>query len=147
MKIGIPKENKNYENRVSLTPDVIKSLKKNGFDIIIEADAGKKSNFSDVDYTSAGAEVASQSQVYQADIVLKVNAPTLEEAQMLKDGSVLISYLYAYTIPEVIDLLCQKKISAFSMDAVPRISKAQPMDALSSQTNGCPQFTSQFGRL
>lgn len=135
MKIGIPKENKNYENRVSLTPDVVKSLKKNGFDIIVEADAGKNSNFSDNDYTSAGAEVASQNQVYQSDIVLKVNAPTLEEAKMLKDGSVLISYLYAYTIPDVIDLLCQKKISAFSMDAVPRISKAQPMDALSSQAN------------
>jgi H+-translocating NAD(P) transhydrogenase subunit alpha len=135
MKIGIPKETKTYEKRVALTPDVIKSLKKNGFEIQIEAGAGENSFYSDADYQQAGAEISSQKAVYQSEIVLKVNAPTLEEAQMLKDGSVLVSYLYAYTIREVVEILKTKNISSFSMDAVPRISKAQPMDALSSQAN------------
>jgi H+-translocating NAD(P) transhydrogenase subunit alpha len=135
MKIGIPKETKTYEKRVALTPDVIKSLKKNGFDVQIEAGAGENSYYSDVDYQQAGAEISTQNAVFQSEIVLKVNAPTLEEAQMLKDGSVLVSYLYAYTIREVVEILKTKNISSFSMDAVPRISKAQPMDALSSQAN------------
>lgn len=135
MKIGIPKETKTYEKRVALTPDVIKSLKKNGFDIQVETGAGENSYYSDLDYQQAGAEISTQKAVYQSDIVLKINAPSVEEASLLKDGSVLISFLYAYTIPEVIEVLKKKNISAFSMDAVPRISKAQPMDALSSQAN------------
>ncbi len=135
MKIGIPKETKAYEKRVAITPDVIKSLKKNGFDCLIEAGAGENSFYSDEAYQQAGAEIATQSAVYQSDIVLKVNAPNLEEVKLLKDGSVLISYLYAYTVPALVETLNNKNISSFSMDAVPRISRAQPMDALSSQAN------------
>ncbi|MFL5730691.1 MAG: Re/Si-specific NAD(P)(+) transhydrogenase subunit alpha [Cytophagaceae bacterium] len=137
MKIAVPKETKPYEKRVALSPDVVKSLVKAGFECSIEAGAGLNSYFSDELYTSAGAKiVADKNQLYsQADIVLKVNAPAGEEADLLKDGTVLISFLYAYTVPELVDKLVKKNISSFAMDAVPRISRAQKMDALSSQAN------------
>ncbi|MGV3588365.1 MAG: Re/Si-specific NAD(P)(+) transhydrogenase subunit alpha [Adhaeribacter sp.] len=137
MKISIPKETKLFENRVAITPDVVKTLSKAGFTCLVEKNAGVNANFLDESYTQAGANVvADPVQLYsQADVVLKVNAPTPTEARLLKDGAVLISFLYAYTVPELIQVLREKNISAFSMDAVPRISRAQKMDALSSQAN------------
>ena len=135
MKIGVPKETKPYERRVALTPEVIKTLTKAGFECFVEATAGENSFFSDEDYAAAGAKISDKKQVYQSEILLKVNAPTAEEANLMQNGAILISFLYAYTIPEVVEILCKKQISAFSMDAVPRISKAQTMDALSSQAN------------
>jgi H+-translocating NAD(P) transhydrogenase subunit alpha len=137
LKISIPKETKLYENRVAITPDVVKSLQKAGFQCAVESNAGINSNFLDEAYTQAGATiVADQAQLYgQADVVLKVNAPTPAEARLMKDGTILISFLYAYTVPELVQVLREKQISAFSMDAVPRISRAQKMDALSSQAN------------
>lgn len=137
MKIFVPKESKPFENRVAITPDVVKSLIKLGFTIAIEKEAGSGSNFSDDEYRKVGAEViASSDENYQnAEIVLRVNAPTDIEAEKLKNGSVLISFLYAYTNPTLIDILLRKNISSFAMDAVPRISRAQKMDALSSQAN------------
>jgi len=137
LKIFVPKESKPFENRVAITPDVVKSLIKLGFTIAIEKEAGSGSNFSDDEYRKVGAEViASSDENYQnAEIVLRVNAPTDIEAEKLKNGSVLISFLYAYTNPTLIDILLRKNISSFAMDAVPRISRAQKMDALSSQAN------------
>lgn len=137
MKIAVPKETKPYEKRVALTPDVIKSLVKAGFSCIIENGAGFSSNYLDEVYQQAGATISTtKSQVYsEADILLKVNAPSPEEIKLMKPGAVLISFLYAYTIPEVVNTLTQQQISAFAMDAVPRISRAQKMDALSSQAN------------
>lgn len=137
LKIFVPKESKPFENRVAITPDVVKSLVKLGFSISIENGAGSGSNFSDESYRNVGAEVVSSSDVnYQnAEIVLRVNAPTDDEAEKLKDGSVLISFLYAYINPTLVDILQKKNISSFAMDAVPRISRAQKMDALSSQAN------------
>lgn len=137
MKIAVPKETKPYEKRVALTPDVIKSLTKAGFTCIVEKGAGFYSNYLDESYQQAGATISTtKNQVYsEADILLKVNAPSLEEVRLIKPGAVLISFLYAYTIPEVIHALREKQISAFAMDAVPRISRAQKMDALSSQAN------------
>ncbi|KAA5549232.1 Re/Si-specific NAD(P)(+) transhydrogenase subunit alpha [Adhaeribacter rhizoryzae] len=137
MKISIPKETKLFENRVAITPDVVKTLSKAGFSCFVEKNAGVNANFLDESYTQAGATVVTDPvQLYsQADVVLKVNAPTPTEARLLKDGAVLISFLYAYTVPELVQALREKNISAFSMDAVPRISRAQKMDALSSQAN------------
>jgi H+-translocating NAD(P) transhydrogenase subunit alpha len=137
LKICIPKETKLFENRVAITPDVVKTLQKVGFECYVEKYAGVNSNFLDESYTHAGATLVSDPvQLYgQADVVLKVNAPTPAEARLMKDGAILISFLYAYTVPELVQVLREKQISAFSMDAVPRISRAQKMDALSSQAN------------
>ena len=137
MRIGVPKETKAGEKRVAISPDVVKSLIKAGFQCHIESDAGLNASFTNDAYTAAGANIVSGAkEIYgNSDIVLKVNAPNAEEASQLKEGICLVSFLYAYTIPEVIDILNQKKITAFAMDAVPRISRAQKMDALSSQAN------------
>ena len=137
MKITVPKESKPFERRVALTPSVVKALVKAGFVCIIESGAGEGSYFSDETYEQAGATIAfgTAQALREADVIVKVNAPTAEEVQFMKRGSVLISYLYAYTIPTVIDALNEKGIASFAMDAVPRISRAQKMDALSSQAN------------
>lgn len=137
MKIAVPKETKLYEKRVALTPDVVKSLVKAGFTCLIETGAGFQSNYLDESYQKAGATIIADSTALytEADIVLKVNAPSPEEINLMKPSAALISFLYAYTIPEAVRALIDKQISAFAMDAVPRISRAQKMDALSSQAN------------
>jgi len=136
MKIGVIKETKEFERRVALTPDVVKQLLKKEYAVLIEKGSGESSYFSDKDYTDAGASVVSQEEVYSgADLLLKVNAFTPAEIGKMKTGSACISYMYAYNQPEMVDALIEKKISSFSMDAVPRISRAQKMDALSSQAN------------
>jgi NAD(P) transhydrogenase subunit alpha len=137
LKIAVIKETKVPERRVALTPEVVKQLQKAGFTCGIEAGAGQVSGFYDQVYENAGAIIFPDKAALlaDADILLKVNAPTVEEIQMMPEGSAFISFLYAYTVPELVDLCLQKKIAAFAMDAVPRISRAQKMDALSSQAN------------
>ncbi len=137
MKIGTVKEIKNKETRVALTPDVIKNFIKQGFECVIESGAGLSSYFSDESYKNAGAIILNNAQdVYNAcEIIVKVNAPSGEEISKMKEGTILISYLYHLTNPELIESLRAKKISAFSTDAMPRISRAQSMDVLSSQSN------------
>lgn len=137
LKIAILKETKAFERRVSVTPDVVKSLLKAGFTCSVQSGAGEKSSLLDIDYENAGATVmADVSKLLgDADVVLKVNAPTLEEVAQMREGAIAISFLYAYTQPDLVKAFNQKKISTFSMDAVPRTTKAQSMDALSSQAN------------
>ena len=135
MVLGVLKEIKEHERRVALTPEVVKLLIKKGFQVQVESDAGLGSNFSNQDYSAAGAEVVAKEQALQADVILKVNSPSLEEAAAFKSQAVSISLLYPYTQPELIDLLNKGKVTSFAMDAVPRISRAQKMDALSSQAN------------
>ncbi len=137
MKIAVLRERKEPENRVALTPNVVKSLVKAGFTCNIETGAGNASGFYDSAYESAGASIFTDKNLAlsEAEILLKVNAPLIDEVLSLKEGSVIISFLHAYTIPEVVEACLSKKISAFAMDAVPRISRAQKMDALSSQAN------------
>ncbi len=137
MIVAVTKETKKGENRVALTPDIVKQLVKAGFTVKVEAEAGNRASFSDANYTDAGADIVNNAAALmaEADVVLKVNAPSVSEADLLKEGSVLISFLYAYTVPELLNSLKKRNISAYSMDAVPRITRAQKMDALSSQTN------------
>jgi NAD(P) transhydrogenase subunit alpha len=137
MIIGTIKESKQGENRVALSPDVVKNLIKNGFKCCIEAGSGTLSNFSDEIYKTVGAEILNTAaEVCQkADVLLKVNAPSSDEINLMKNGSTLISFVYHLTNPELITQLNAKKITVFSMDAIPRISRAQSMDALSSQAN------------
>ncbi|MFZ1227252.1 MAG: NAD(P)(+) transhydrogenase (Re/Si-specific) subunit alpha, partial [Saprospiraceae bacterium] len=121
MKIGVLKERKAFENRVALTPAVVKDLIKKGFEVMIETDAGTLSSFSDEEYIQSGANIAT-SAALAADnqVVLKVNAFTEEEVLYINPGTVLISFMYAYTIPQLLVKLNEKRISSFSMDAVPR---------------------------
>lgn len=137
MKIGTIKENKAGENRVALSPDVVKNLVKQGFECFVESGAGVASNFSDDAYKSAGANIlGSASDVCNsADVIVKVNAPSKEEINIMKEGSALLSFIYHLSNPELVEQLNARKLSVFSMDAIPRISRAQSMDALSSQAN------------
>jgi len=135
MIIGVVKETKEYENRVALSPEVVKLIRKKGFDVVVESGAGEKSYFSNQDYEAAGATIGTSKDALGADLVLKVNLATPEEIALMKEGAAYISYMYAYQHPEVLAAFNAKRISSFSMDAVPRISRAQKMDALSSQAN------------
>ncbi|MCE7054824.1 Re/Si-specific NAD(P)(+) transhydrogenase subunit alpha [Algoriphagus sp. AGSA1] len=135
MKIGVLKETKQGEQRVALSPDVVKQLIKKEFTVTVEKDAGIGSNFSDEEYKSSGAEIGNAQEVFSADVLLKVNLFTKEEIAQMKEGCVCISIMYAYNHPEILDELNKKSITSFSMDAVPRISRAQKMDCLSSQAN------------
>ncbi len=137
MKIGTIKESKNKETRVALTPDVVKNFVKQGFECVIESGAGLHSYFTDEAYKNAGAEIlGSAKEVCEvSDVLVKVNAPSIEEITLMKEGSILISFLYHLTNPDLIATLNNRKISAFSTDAMPRISRAQSMDVLSSQSN------------
>ena len=135
MKLGVLKESKEKEKRVALTPELVKQLIKKEFEVLIEKGSGDESRFFDNDYIAAGASIASKSEICNADVILKVNAPTLEEANLMKNGAISISLLYAYTQKDLLEVFKSKQISAFAMDAVPRISRAQKMDALSSQAN------------
>lgn len=135
MKLGVLKESKEKEKRVALSPELVRQLIKKEFEVLIEKGAGEESKFSDSNYIDAGASIVSKSEICNADVILKVNAPTLEEANLMKDGAISISLLYAYTQKDLLEIFKSKQISAFAMDAVPRISKAQKMDALSSQAN------------
>jgi NAD(P) transhydrogenase subunit alpha len=137
MKLAVPKETKLKENRVALTPDVVKELIKAGFEVLVESGAGINSFFSDESYSAVGAQLVSdKNKIYaDADVVMKVNAPAAEEIGNMKKEAILISFLFAGTNPETIAACEKAGISAFSMDAIPRISRAQKMDALSSQAN------------
>lgn len=135
MKIGVLKETKESENRVALSPDVIKQLIKKEFSVSVAHGAGIGSNFSDEDYKEAGATVVDSEEVYSADILLKVNLFTKAEVAQMKNGCACMSIMYAYNHPEILEELNKKSITSFSMDAVPRISRAQKMDCLSSQAN------------
>lgn len=137
IKLVVPKETKLKENRVALTPDVVKDLVKKGFEVTVEAGAGINSFFNDEAYLAAGAQLQpDKAKLYaHADVVLKVNAPLPEEISLMKKEAILISFLFAATSTEVVTACEKAGISAFSMDAVPRISRAQKMDALSSQAN------------
>jgi NAD(P) transhydrogenase subunit alpha len=135
VKIAIPKETKVHEKRVSLTPDAVRMLIKSGFECIVEKEAGLNSYFADDAYMNAGANViADKKTLYgDADVVLKVNPPSFEEISYMKKGAVLISFMLAQTNPELVEACAKQGISSFSVDAIPRISRAQKMDALSSQ--------------
>ncbi len=137
MKIAIPKETKIKENRVSVTPDTIKDLIKKGFSCTIEKGAGENSYFKDDVYTAAGATVAgSRKELFSnADIILAVNPPSADDIAAMKKEAILISFMYAATHPDLVKACVGAGITAFSVDAIPRISRAQKMDALSSQAN------------
>lgn len=137
MRIAVPKETKLKENRVALSPDVVKDLVKKGFECAIEKGAGANSYFNDDTYTAAGATIVNDRKELfaTADVIMSVNAPANTDIANMKKDAVLLSFMYAATHPELVDACAKAGISAFSMDAIPRISRAQKMDVLSSQAN------------
>jgi len=137
VKVNVPKEKNDFERRVAITPEVAQSLIKAGFEVNIEKDAGLNSYFDNAAYEKAGAKIVDDpNAIYRdADVILKVNAPTPAEIGQMKKDSILISMMYASTNQAIVEACQSAGISAFSMDAIPRISRAQKMDVLSSQAN------------
>lgn len=140
MTIGVPKEISPQERRVALTPDACSALVRAGFAILVETGAGREAFFSDEDYRNSGATIASAEAVFgQSDIVVKLNKPQenprlgAHEADMMREGALLISFLSGAGNEELLKRLADRRITVFSMEALPRISRAQAMDALSSQ--------------
>ena len=132
MRVAVPKEIKAGEKRVALVPDVISKFTKLGFEVVIENGAGISAQASDNDYEAAGAKVAKEI-ISGADVVLSVQPLTPQQAQSLKKGAVTISFLSPTTAVDSIEALAKVGATAFSMELVPRISRAQSMDALTSQ--------------
>jgi NAD(P) transhydrogenase subunit alpha len=123
------------ETRVAATPKTVEQLRGLGYDVIVEAGAGAASSFADEVYTEAGASIGSTEQVWGADIILEVNSPTDDEIARLREGATLVGMLSPALKPETVEKLSRRPITALSMDAVPRISRAQSMDVLSSMAN------------
>lgn len=154
MKIGIPSETYEGEKRVATTPAVVKELKKLGFDVAIQSGAGAAASFSDAAYENAGCEVIGEStDLYsQADIVFKVRAPSDAEIKLLRSGQTLVSFIWPAQNAELLEALKERGVNALAMDSVPRISRAQKMDALSSMANiggyrAIVEASQHFGRF
>lgn len=135
MIIGIPRESLAGETRVAATPATVGQLIKLGYSVVVESGAGAASSFADAAYVEAGASVGSSAEALSADIVLKVNAPDDGEIAALKDGATLVSLISPALKPELVEKLATRPITVLAMDAVPRISRAQSLDVLSSMAN------------
>ena len=137
MKLSVLKETDKGETRVAIVPKSIAKLKGLGFEVIIETNAGATAAFTDEDYTKAGATIAkiAADAIAGSDVVVKINPPSETELAALKEGQVWISQLFHLLKPELISALKAKGVKGLSLDAMPRISRAQSMDVLSSQSN------------
>ena len=130
--VGVPRETADGERRVALVPKVVERLRGRGLAVVVEAGAGLGALIPDQEYELAGATIGDP---WPADVLVKVNPPTEAEIGRMRDGSFLIGFLQPRTNPEIADQLKAAGVTAFAMESVPRISRAQSMDALSSQAN------------
>lgn len=135
MHIGIPKERLDNETRIAATPQTVTQLLKLGFTVAVEDGAGLLASFDNSSYSKAGALITDAANVWQSDIILKVNPPQESEVALMKEGATLISFIQPAQNEALIKLLMERKINTLAMDRVPRISRAQSMDALSSMAN------------
>lgn len=152
MRIGIPKEPLAGQQLVSATPDTVSKLIKLGYEVIVEAGAGVDASYPDQQYRDAGAEVVGPQEVWQADIVTTLDTPPEDKIEQLREGTVLISRLGVRIHPEIAEEFAKRNVTAISMDAVPRITRAQAMDVLSSMANiagyrAVIEAANAFGRL
>jgi H+-translocating NAD(P) transhydrogenase subunit alpha len=136
-RIGIPKEIAPGEARVAATPDTAQTLNKYGFEVLVESSAGNAANFTDADYHAVGCQIVeSPARLWaEADIILKVRPPEAQEAHWLKENGTLISFIWPQQHPELVQALADKHATVLAMESVPRISRAQKLDALSSMAN------------
>ena len=143
MKVGVPKEVRPNERRVALVPESVNKLTTAGIDVLVQAGAGGSAHFLDQAYKTAGATIVPDAQTVfeSADVVVKVQRPASNEGlakpevEMMRSGAVLIAFLQPLYYPELAKELAERGITSFSMDAVPRIARAQSMDALSSMSS------------
>ncbi|XP_015379977.1 PREDICTED: NAD(P) transhydrogenase, mitochondrial-like [Diuraphis noxia] len=133
--VGVPKETWSGEKRVALVPSSAELLTKLGWNVKVERDAGAEAKFRDGDYELAGAEIVSRENAFGSDVILKVRHPLPNEVSLFKNGSTLVSYFYPAKNHDLIKELAIKKMNVFAMDCMPRISRAQVFDVLSSMSN------------
>jgi H+-translocating NAD(P) transhydrogenase subunit alpha len=132
VRIGVPRESAPGERRVALVPDSVSRLTSTGLEVAVEREAGAGASVADERYREAGAEIVDDA--FDADVVAKVRKPSVKELKALREGSVLIGFLQPLTDPEGLEALGKRGVTAFALEAIPRITRAQSMDALSSQS-------------
>ncbi|MFT7431123.1 MAG: NAD(P) transhydrogenase subunit alpha [Colwellia sp.] len=152
MNIGIPKETLTGENRVAASPSSVVALLKLGFSVQVQKGAGTKASFTDEEFADAEASLVTKKICWQSDIIFKVNAPSLDEVAQMKDGAHLVSFIAPAQSPELLEALRAKSITTFAMEMVPRMTRSQSMDALSSMANiagyrAVIEATHLFGRF
>ena len=152
--IGVPKETAAGEKRVATVPEVVEKLVKLGFRVTVQAGAGDGANFGDDVYRASGAEIVGDAAAVwaSADIVFKVRAPTADEVGLMREGQTVVSFIWPAQNPELMQALAARKATVLAMDSVPRISRAQKLDALSSMANiagyrAVIEAAHQFGRF
>lgn len=152
MRIGIPKERLPNETRVAATPKTVEQLLKLGFSVAIESGAGQLASFDDKAFAQAGADIVDGNAVWQSEIILKVNAPEEDEIALLNPGTTLVSFIWPAQNSGLMEKLAERKVTVMAMDSVPRISRAQSLDALSSMANiagyrAIVEAAHEFGRF
>ncbi|MCW6031251.1 Re/Si-specific NAD(P)(+) transhydrogenase subunit alpha [Pantoea sp. JK] len=152
MLIGIPKERLANESRVAATPKTVEQLIKLGFSVTVEQSAGLRASFDDESFIAVGAIISNTQDVWQSDIVLKVNAPDDQEIELTRAGSTLVSFIWPAQNPALLEKLAARSVTVMAMDSVPRISRAQALDALSSMANiagyrAIVEAAHEFGRF
>ena len=136
MIIGVLKETQKGDNRVAITPKIAKQLIEKGFEVKVEEDAGANSSYKNSDYSKAGASIRSKEDLFEnTDILIKINPFDNKELKKLKKGQIIIAQLFHKSHPNDMKIIAERGATAYSMDAMPRISRAQDMDVLSSQNN------------
>ena len=134
MLIGVPRESEPGERRVALVPDIVRRLADDGVETLVESGAGEAAGFTDDAYAEAGARVVPAAELYaQAELVARVRRPSPDDIAALREGQALVALLQPLADPTIADALAERRVTAFSMDTIPRITRAQAMDALSSQ--------------
>lgn len=135
MKFGVPKETRAGERRVAAVPETVRKLSERGAQFVIESGAGLAAAVPDQAYADAGATIVTDNTLWEADVVLKVRPPTPEEIGRMRSGAIVVSLLTAEATPETVQALVNQKVTALAMEAIPRIARAQKMDALSAMAN------------
>ncbi|WP_071129142.1 Re/Si-specific NAD(P)(+) transhydrogenase subunit alpha [Varibaculum massiliense] len=152
MRIGVPKEPTPDQTLVAATPDTVKKLSKLGYEVLVEQGAGEKAAYLDEQYLAAGAQIVDTQAAWQADIVTVLDTPPANYLDLIRPGALLIARMAPARHPETVDALVERGITGFAMDTVPRISRAQSMDVLSSMSNvsgyrAVIEAAESFGRL
>jgi H+-translocating NAD(P) transhydrogenase subunit alpha len=134
VKVAVPKETAPGERRVALVPEIVKRLTGGGFEVAVERGAGEAAGFADSEFEEAGGKIVGREELFRdTEAVVKVQRPSAEEVELLREGSILIAFLQPLTHPEGIERLASRGVTGFALESIPRITRAQPMDALSSQ--------------
>jgi NAD(P) transhydrogenase subunit alpha len=134
VRVAVPKETAPSERRVALVPEIVRKLVADGFDVVVERGAGEAATFADAAYEEAGAQIVAREELFRdAACVVKVQKPSSEEVELLPADSILIAFLQPLTDAEGVERLARRGVTGFALESIPRLTRAQPMDALSSQ--------------